>query len=91
MSLLLIAAVSASPLCADTTPQKMTASEAAPDKARRQEQSPRRTAGAEEIASGASSPAPAGLPPGFDFVIPKNTCESGTTLQKLRSSLKPRP
>lgn len=28
--------------------------------------------------------------PGYSFVIPKNTCESGTPLQKLKSSL-PKP
>lgn len=34
----------------------------------------------------ATAPAQSGAaPPGFSFVIPKNTCESGTTLQHLRS------
>jgi hypothetical protein len=35
-----------------------------------------------------SRDAASGPPSGFGFVIPKNTCESGTPLQQLRSNFK---
>lgn len=34
----------------------------------------------------ASREAAGGAPPGFGFVIPRNTCESGTPLQRLRGN-----